>query len=185
MFKKQVLAAATAAVVLSLATAGGSAADARSAQLPAQTKELKAPTKRPDKPTPGPVTPKNSLGSKFIDLAGEYLNPQIQEGALGSHYCSSEPGNGRSRHVQIVVRNQGNTLAAPVHVSFTFSTGHHLTHTIPVIQGGSAKGSAVAIPDSAWKNGKAHFHISIDPTNSIGETNESNNSFHSFCTDPN
>ncbi len=188
MFKKLALATATAAVALTFAAAdfaGGSAAEARSAEAADRTNQLKAPAKRPVKPTPGPVKPMDGLGSKFIDLAGEYLNPQIQEGKPGSHYCSSEPGNGRSRHVQIVVRNKGNTFATPVHVSFSFATGQFLTHTIPMIQAGAAKGSAVAIPDGAWKNGKAQFHISIDPTNSIGETNEGNNSFHSFCADPN
>ncbi|MEO3429195.1 CARDB domain-containing protein [Pelagibius sp. CAU 1746] len=188
MFKNLVLAATAAAIAVPLTApdfAGGSTAQARSAQHSAQSGQLKAPAKRPVKPAPGPVKPMDGLGSRFIDLAGEYMNPVIQEGKAGSHYCSSEPGNGRSRYVQIVVRNKGNTFATPVQVSFTFATGQFLTHTIPMIQAGAAKGSAVAIPDSAWKNGKAQFHISIDPTNSIGESNEGNNSFHSFCTDPN
>ncbi|GAB4224688.1 MAG: hypothetical protein Tsb0032_29720 [Kiloniellaceae bacterium] len=187
MFNKLALAAATAAVALTFATpdlAGASAAEARPAESPERSDKFKTPTKRPVRPAPGPIKPMDGLGSRFIDLAGEFLNPQIQEGQPGSHYCSSEPGNGRSRHVQIVVRNKGNTLAAPIQVSFTFATGQFLTHTIPMIQAGAAKGAAVAIPNGAWKNGKAQFHISIDPTDSIGESNESNNSFHSFCTDP-
>ncbi|MGD1879609.1 MAG: CARDB domain-containing protein [Kiloniellaceae bacterium] len=185
MFKKLLLVAATAAIALPLVTAGGSAAEARTEQLYAQSMQLKAPTKRPDQPAPGRAKPMDGLGSKYIDLAGEYLNPQIQEGQPGSHFCSSVPGNGRSGHVQIVVRNKGNALATPVKVSFLFSTGQFMTETIPLIQPGAAKGAAVAIPDSAWKNGKAQFQISIDPTDIIGETNESNNTFHSFCTDPN
>ena len=188
MFNKLALVAATAAVALTFATpdfAGGSAAEARSAEPPERSEQFKALKKRPVRPAPGPVKPMDGLGSRYIDLAGEYLNPQIQEGQPGSHHCSSEPGNGRSRYVQIVVRNKGNTLATPVKVSFTFSTGQFLTQTIPGIQAGAAKGAAVAIPDGAWKNGKAQFHISIDPTNAIAETNEANNSFHSFCADPN
>ncbi|GAB4374597.1 MAG: hypothetical protein Kow00114_37270 [Kiloniellaceae bacterium] len=184
MSKKLVLAAATAAVALSLATpdlAGGSTAQARSAQLPVQPNQLKAPEPRPVKPAPGTV---DGLGSAFIDLAGETLYPQLQEGQPGSHFCGSVPNQGRSRDVAIVVRNKGNALANQVKVSFTFSTGQFLTTTIPLIQAGQAKGAAIAIPNGAWKNGKAQFHISIDPTNSIGESNESNNAFHSFCVDP-
>lgn len=191
MFKPLVFAAATAAIALPLMTAAGSSADARSTPLVAQTmqlkqtEQLKAPGKRPVEPGPGRPKPLDGLGSNYIDLAGEYLNPQIQEGQPGSHFCSSEPGQGRSRHVQIVVRNKGNTLATPVRVSFLFSSGQFMTETIQLIQPGAAKGAAVAIPDSAWKNGKVQFQISLDPTNAIGETNESNNTFHSFCADPN
>jgi hypothetical protein len=188
MFKKLILATATAAVALPLAApdfAGGSAAEARSTQPAAQSKQFKAPKMRPVRPTPGPGKPMDSLGSNFIDLAGEYMNPEIQEGKAGSHYCSSEPWNERSGYVQIVVRNKGNVLATPVKVSFLFASGQFMTENIQLIQPGAAKGAAVAIPDSAWKNGKAQFQISIDPTNVIGETNESNNIFHSFCSDPN
>ena len=193
MFKPLVLAAATAIIALPLTTAGGFAAETRSVQPAISGQKLKTPTKptrqlkptRPVKPSPGRPGPADGLGSQYIELAGEYLNPQIQEGQPGSHFCSSAPGTGRSRHVQIVVRNKGNVLATPVKVSFLFSSGHFMTETIPLIQAGQAKGAAVTIPDSAWKNGKASFQISIDPTNAIGETDETNNIFHSFCIDPN
>ena len=185
MFKKLILASATAAVALTAAVDFYAGTFDLTSEAVAQTMRLKKTPAEPTPPSRGPAKPSNTLASPFIDLAGEYLNPQIQEGQAGSHYCSSEPGGGRSKHVQIVVRNKGTTFAGPVHVSFTFATGQFLTHTIPMIQSGAAKGSAVAIPDGAWKNGKAQFQISIDPTDTIGETNESNNTFHSFCTDPN
>ncbi len=161
-------------------------------QVPVQTAQRqkfeKAPHRRaPIKRAPTvPTRPSNNLASPFIDLVGEYFNPQIQEGMEGSHYCSNESSpQQRSRYVQIIVRNKGTNVAAPVHVSFTFATGQFLTHTIPLIQAGDAKGSAVAIPDQAWKNGKAQFHISIDHTNQVNETNESNNAYYSFCAEPN
>ena len=180
MSKKLVLAATTAAFALSLTAPD--LAGAQSAQPPAPSNQLRAPEQRPVKPAPGTV---DGLGSIFIDLAGETLYPKLQEGQPGSHFCGSTPTGARSDNVAIVVRNKGNPLASQVKVSFTFSTGQFLTTTIPLIKAGAAKGASVAIPKGAWKNGKAQFHISIDPTNAIGESNETNNSFHSFCVDPN
>ena len=142
----------------------------------------KAPNRR--SPTV-PNAPSNTLGSPFIDLVGEYFNPQIQEGVEGSHYCSNEYSHHeRSRHVQIIVRNKGTNAATQIRVEFDFS-GQKLSHTIPFLQANSVKGSAVAIPDSAWQYGKAEFTIRIDHPNQVNETNEANNTYSSFCSDPN
>lgn len=161
-------------------------------RVPVQSAQRQKFEKAPNRKAPNrlapsvPSGPSNNLASPFIDLVGEYFNPQIQEGMEGSHYCSNEASpQQRSRYVQIIVRNKGTTVATPVHVSFTFATGQFLTHTIPLIQAGDAKGSAIAIPDQAWKDGKAQFHISIDPTDQVNETNESNNAYYSFCAEPN
>ena len=213
MFPKLALASATAALALTIAapdfTSASSlmkeaqaASDAYrsghsiaglSVQSAQRQKFEKAPNRlapkrlAPNRRAPtAPNRPSNDLANPFIDLVGEYFNPQIQEGMEGSHYCSNEPNpHQRSRYVQIIVRNKGTNIATPVHLSFTFATGQFLTHTIPLIQAGDAKGSVVAIPDQAWKNGKAQFHISIDHTNQVNETNESNNAYYSFCEEPN
>ncbi|MGF1593934.1 MAG: CARDB domain-containing protein [Kiloniellaceae bacterium] len=179
MFKKLILASATAAVALTAV-----------ADFSAGTFDLtgtaEAQTAQPGKPARvGPAIPgtPDDLKSTQTDLFPTPLFPQGHEGQPGQFYCAGHP-NQKPTAVSVVVNSQGTKAPGQVVVLFEFSGGKKVRQTVVLNSPNDAKGAAAYIPDSAWNGGKVGFTIRVDYQNKIPETNENNNVVQSFCLDP-
>ncbi|MGF1628455.1 MAG: CARDB domain-containing protein [Kiloniellaceae bacterium] len=194
MFKKLILASATAAFALTLAgpgVTGASIAEAKASVQLAQTQQLKPATREPGpthtpKATPGVPQGSTRLApNPFVDLYGQPYYPAIHEGLPGHYYCSFLAGGDTvSKAVQVKVRNQGTKVAGPVQVVFEFAGGKRVAQTLPMNNLNASYIFEAVIPASAWQNNTASFTIRIDHPNKVAESNENNNTISSYCMGP-
>ncbi|NIA69619.1 hypothetical protein HBA54_13540 [Pelagibius litoralis] len=192
MIKNLILASATAVTALTFSApefAGGSQAaagmTAQSAQLKAGPAKQQPPTRKPTD-LPGAGAADDYKPAPYVDLYGTFGFPLGLEGTPGAFFCAPLfTGDTKSEFVQIKVRNQGTKAAGPVRVVFEFPGSGRVAQTMPMNNLNGTYVYQANIPANAWKNGKVDFTMRIDHPNKVAESNENNNVYSSFCTDPN
>jgi CARDB len=111
----------------------------------------------------------------------------LPAGFPGVEYCDPNPAGGVPNKVRFRIHNLGGSSAPPFNVRFNFNGGGAVFVPVNGLSQGSEKSGAVDIPAGCFPDGYStvcQFTITVDSSGQIGESNEVNNSTHSFCVGP-
>ena len=100
-------------------------------------------------------------------------------------YCG--PWNGGDPSLHIRVRNFGGVPAGVSQLTVQFSSGHIDNVNVPALAPGASALVTVPVPDAAWSaqyHGNVQFNMTANSTNSVAESNLSNNTSSSQCIGP-